>query len=198
MSGGRQAGFTLLETLVALVVLGLLMTGLAQGLRLGVSAWQAQTRILAARGDLDAADSTLRALIARLDPGGFSANPPSFAGTSRSLGFTTTLPQAAGGMATREADVTLAVDDGRRLQLLWRTHYPNPTRPPPPARRVLLLEEVDHLEIAYWQGEKGGWRSEWAGAPLPKLIRIRIVFTRESGRHGPDIVITPMRERWRQ
>jgi general secretion pathway protein J len=197
MSNRRQAGFTLLETLVTLVVLSLLMAGLAQGLRVSVSAWQRQTRTLAARGDLAAADSTLRTLIARMDPGGVSGQPPSFKGTSSSLVFTTTLPQGAGPLITTEADVRLAVDDGHELQLLWLPHYRNRILPAPLPGRVVLLRDVDHLEIAYWQEPKTGWQLEWAGSRLPKLIRIRIIFTRDSGRHGPDIVIMPMRDRWR-
>jgi prepilin-type N-terminal cleavage/methylation domain-containing protein len=41
---GRQKGFTLLELLVALVVLGLLVVGLNQGVRAGLTMWGAQTR----------------------------------------------------------------------------------------------------------------------------------------------------------
>ena len=66
----KQRGFTLLELLVALAVLGLLMAGLVQGLRLGVSVWTTQTKRLAASGHLDLTDRTLRTLIARMDPGG--------------------------------------------------------------------------------------------------------------------------------
>ena len=59
------------------------------------------------------------------------------------------------------------------------------------------MRDVDHLEMAYWHDPKTGWQSEWGGVILPKLIRIRMVFTRDSGRHGYDIVIMPMRDRWR-
>ena len=131
LSGRKQAGFTLLETLVALVVLGFLIAGLIQGLRHGVGAWQRQMRTLAAQGDLDAADRTLRTLIARMDPGGVSGAPPAFVGTAHSLVFTTRLPEAAEALATLDADVTLEVDDAHQLQLLWLTHFHNRTRPPP-------------------------------------------------------------------
>jgi prepilin-type N-terminal cleavage/methylation domain-containing protein len=198
MSRGKQTGFTLLETLVTIVVLSFLMAGLVQGLRTGVTAWQTQTRKLAARGDLDAADRALRALIARMDPGGFSTQHPTFRGTSHNLVLTTTLPHSADALLTPEADVTLAVDDVHQLQLLWLPHYRTRIRPTPLPERVMLLRDVDHLEIAYWQDPKSGWQPEWAERALPKLIRIRVVFTRDSGRHAPDIVIMPMRDRWRQ
>jgi general secretion pathway protein J len=198
MKQGNQAGFTLLETLVALVVLGFLMTGLVQGLRLGVVAWQMQTRNLAEQGDVDASDRTLRALIARMDPGGFSPQRPTFAGNAHGLAFTATLPEAAGALAVREADVTLGVSEGHDMQLLWLPHYRNRIGQPPAPDRVVLRHDVDHLEIAYWQAPKTGWQPEWIERALPKLIRIRVVPTRGGGHPEPDIVIAPMRDRWRQ
>jgi prepilin-type N-terminal cleavage/methylation domain-containing protein len=197
----RQAtlmpGFTLMEVLIGLVVFSLLMMGLVQGLRLGINSWQAQSRTLAVRGDIEATDRTLRTLIEQMDPGGVSGRPAIFKGTSHSLVFTTTLPQAADMMVTRGAVVTLAVDERKQLQLLWLPNYRYRIGPVPPPGRVTLLNDVDHLELAYWRDSRAGWQPEWAAVVLPKLIRIRMVFTPESGRTGYDIVIMPMRDRWR-
>ena len=198
MNKRNAAGFTLLETLVALVVLGFLMKGLAEGLRFGVTAWQTQTQKLAERSDLDAVDRTLRTLIARTDPGGFSPQPPAFVGTARNIVFTTTLPQATDALPTRDADVTLGVDERHQMQLRWLPHYRNRIGRPPLPENVVLRHDVDHLEIAYWQAPKTGWQSEWTERTLPKLIRIRVVPMRDGGHPGPDIVIAPMRDRWRQ
>jgi general secretion pathway protein J len=197
MSARKQEGFTLLEVLVALAVFSLLMVGLVQGLRLGVTAWQSQARALAGRGDVEAADRTLRALIERMDPGGVSGRPATFKGTPHSLIFTTTLPEAADMMVTRGAIVTLAVDDKNQLQLLWLPNYRYRIGPTPPPGRVTLMRDVDHLEISYWHDPHAGWQSEWGGVTLPKLILIRMVFIPESGQHGYDIVMMPMRDRWR-
>lgn len=198
MEHNTKAGFTLLETLVALLVLGFLMTGLVQGLRLGIAAWQMQTRKLEEQGDVDASDRTLRALLARMDPGGFSPQRPTFVGTAGGLVFTTTLPEAAATLAAQEADVTLGVSESHEMQLLWLPHYRNRIGQPPPPDRVVLRRDVDHLEIAYWRAAKTGWQPAWAERTLPKLIRIRVVPTHDGGHPGPDIVIAPMRERWRR
>jgi general secretion pathway protein J len=193
----KQAGFTLLETLVALAVLGLLMAGLVQGMQVAVTAWTTQTRALGARSDLDATDRTLRTLMARMEAGGITGRPPLFKGTARSVTFTTELPEAADALVIRDADVTLAVDETHALVLLWQPHSPKSAGPPPPKGRAVLLNDVDQLDISYWQNPQAGWQQEWRGVVLPKLIRLRIVFTAASGRHAPDIVVAPMRDRWR-
>jgi general secretion pathway protein J len=193
-----QAGFTLLEMLVALVILSILMLGLIEGLRLGVRIWRTQASALTTRGDLDAMDTTLRTLIARMDPGGVSGRPPTFMGRAHALAFTTALPQAAGMLATRDADVMLAVGDDRTLQMALLTHYPNPLPPRPRPERITLLRDVERVEFSYWQDHTGQWLQEWTDLSLPRLIRMHLVFTSASGRQGPDIVMMPMRHRWRQ
>jgi prepilin-type N-terminal cleavage/methylation domain-containing protein len=198
MNKRNAAGFTLLETLVALVVLGFLMAGLAEGLRFGVAAWQTQARKTAERSDLDAVDRTLRTLIARMDPGGFSPQQPALVGNARNIVFTTSLPQAADALPSRDADVTLGVDEAHQMRLQWLVHYRNRIGRPPLPENVVLRNDVDHLEIAYWQASKTGWQNEWTERALPKLIRIRVVPVRDGGHRGPDIVIAPMRDRWRQ
>src|SRR5271170_7447617 len=58
-----QAGFTLLEMIVALVVLGFLMIGLTEGSRFGFRAWKHQADMIADHDQMDAVDRTLRQLL---------------------------------------------------------------------------------------------------------------------------------------
>ncbi len=90
----RQAGFTLLEVLVALVVLGLLLAGLAQGTQFGLRVADRQAATIAATADLDATDRVLRGLIAQMDPGTLTAAPLLDA-TANGLAFTTNLDSVA-------------------------------------------------------------------------------------------------------
>ena len=196
MAGRRDRGFTLLEILVALAVLGMLMTGLVQGLRLGVSAWTTQTQKLTANADLDATDRTLRTMIERMDPGGVSLRPALFRGTEHSLAFTTSLPESAGTATIRDVDVLLGVDANHRLELALLPHFREAGGTAPAAGRVVLLGDVDRVELGYWQDAQTGWQTEWRGVVLPKLIRIRIVQANKRARLIPDIVVSPMRNRW--
>ena len=195
-----QAGFTLLELLTALVVLGLLMVAITQGVRFGVQAWQIQGRTLHQRDDMDAVDRTLRTMIAHADPGGFLQRAPAFVGTARSLSFTTALPIAAEASFARPADVMLRTDGAHRLVLLWLPHYSDPIGAArAPRRSACCWMGVDHIEIGYWQSGPtgGGWLPTWNNPTLPKLIRVHIVFVAAALRHWPDIVVAPMRDRWR-
>ncbi|WP_457836108.1 PulJ/GspJ family protein, partial [Staphylococcus aureus] len=69
MRGAGERGFTLLEILVALVVLGFLLAGLAQGTRFGLQAWGMQTRNVLRQADMDGTYRVLRAMVEAADPG---------------------------------------------------------------------------------------------------------------------------------
>jgi prepilin-type N-terminal cleavage/methylation domain-containing protein len=196
--GGRAAGFTLIEVLAVLVVSGFVLAALAQGVRFGLAAWTSQTRIVAARADLDALDRGLRRLIERIDPagvGGPDAGPP-LLGDAEGLAFVSELPEASPAPEARRARMRLAVEQGR-LVLRWA---PAPHAVPllPLAATVTgLLDHVGRLEVAYLRapapGIAGGWVSSWAEPRLPALIRLRLVFPTGSGIAWPDIVAAPLR-----
>ena len=187
----RDAGFTLLEVLVALTVLGFLMLGLTQGVRFGLLAWDRQSRVTTARMELDALDRVLRRLIEQMDPG-TRRDPPVVVGTAGSVEFRTNLGPAAGPLGVRDADVRLTVEGGR-LVMRWRPHL-RATRfaAPPPHSEAELLRGVAGLEIAYWGA--AGWQPGWTGRGLPALLRVRLRFAAGDGRWWPDIVAAPLRE----
>ncbi len=200
MTARRDGGFTLLEVLVALVVLGFLVLGLSQGVQFGLKALDTQSRTLAARDGLDSVDRALRRLVALTDPGD-AVEHPRFYGGERSLRFVTELPAAAGALASPRVDVALLVDQAHRLMLMW-TPSLHAARfgPPPPPQATELLGNIDHLEFAYWRpaAAGGGWQKTWTLPYLPALVRIRIVFPRGDPRRWPDIIAAPVLERLEQ
>jgi general secretion pathway protein J len=190
----RQAGFTLLEILVALVVLGFLLLGLAEGVRFGLRAWDSENRLLDRSADMDAVERVLRGLITAADPGGFT-EPSPFKGRASTLDLVTRLPMSAEGMVTRDAAVGLGVDAKHRLVLRWSPH-PHAQRltPAPAAQELALLEGVDHVAFSYLRGPEqgGGWTDTWELPTLPLLVRVTIDFPKDDRRHWPTIEAAPM------
>lgn len=183
----KSAGFTLLEMLVALTVLGMILMGLAQGTHYGLLAWTTETRLSAGNADLNTVDMTLRHLIEGADPGG-ELDPAPFIGSSDRLGCVTALPNAAGPSPHRRIQAILMVDARHRLVLRWRPYmHATPLKPLPAPTDTKLLDHVAQLRIAYWR-PGGGWLSAWHASDLPALVRMRVEFTRGDTRHWPDIV----------
>ena len=196
--GGQDGGFTLLELLVALVVLGFVLAGIAGGVQFGQRAADMQARSIAANADMGSVDRLLRRLIAAMQAGSLAA-PPHLTASASSLGFETDLGSAAAALGTGEAEVGLGVDAAHRLVLRWQpvVHAIRLGAPPVPQSSV-LLDGVDRVEFAYWgRGPGGGsqWLSSWTDREVPTLIRIRLHFLPETHRIWPDIIAATQRER---
>ena len=192
-TGAREAGFTLLEVLVALVVLGFLLVGLSGGVQLGVRGWDTQARAAATFAELDAVDAALRRLVAAVDPGD-PTRPAGLAGTTAELRMVTALPAA---VSNQQADVALLVQDGVLL-LRWRPHVAGlvpATAPAVPAQMAELMRGLSGLRIAYWG--PNGWQDGWTAADPPALVRLALLFPPNdpAGRHWPPIVAAPARTR---
>ncbi len=201
MPGARTPprGFTLLEVLASLAILGLILAALSTGSRFGQRALLAESRDTNVANEVGPVDDALRSLIAHAWPGA-TGIPAQFLGTARTLAFRTAMPESLTAVRTRDAVVTIGVDASNRLYLTWRPWYRNWIVPPPPPARLILLSNVDHVEFAYWDPSlrlpPGGWVTAWSGRTVPKLLRVRLLFTAGTGLRWPDIIVATARDPW--
>lgn len=195
----RMAGFTLLELLVALFVLGFLLVALNHGVRTGLGIWDVQTRRVDKTWDLDATVRVVRTLLTQI-----SASPTAsinrgspgvaiaFAGNADKLNFVGELPTGFG--TDVPADVRLELL-GKRLVMNWRPHRHELSAAPPAATTTEILRGVDRLELAYWGPSPAvsalTWLGAWEGPNLPDLVRIRLWFSQGDPRRWPDLIVAP-------
>ncbi len=193
---GPERGFSLLEVLVALVVLGLLLGTLTQGVRFGVGAIAAQARVVGVRGDEDAVERTLRRLVEHMDPGTFTT-PPQMVGSESRVEFVTELPLAASpasGQGALRVDAALEADARHRLVLRWRPHVGGQSiAPAPPVVDEVLLSGVERVTFGFLS--ERGWQPAWRGTELPLLVRVHVGFPKGDRRSWPDMVAEPRRQR---
>lgn len=181
----RDAGFTLLEMMVALVVFGLVMAGLAQSFKFGLTAWSATTRRAEGPEDLAAMDAALTQMIAQAQPG-------SMTGKRNGLAFTTPLPAGA-GLNGGLADVAIMMAPDGSLAMRYGAHPPGiPLTRMPPPRIETLAQGVTALKVTYLVAQQSGppaWSDTWLDSGLPLLVRIHLDFA--GAQSWPDLVAAP-------
>jgi general secretion pathway protein J len=191
-----EAGFTLVEVLVALAVTSLLAGLLYQGLRLGNRAWLALSARAAAADEVMVAHGLLRQVLDQAYPlpaptaQGYQVD---FQGQVKEIVFWTPPPDIwayPGGII--QARLQLRNADGRRdLVLALSEDLADPRR----TEQVILLRGIADIAMEYF-GAVGtavpAWRGNWQGQPaLPQLVRLRVAFADKDRRIWPDFVVAP-------
>jgi general secretion pathway protein J len=184
----RQRGFTLLELLVALTVLGLIMVAVVQGARYGIKGWDTEAHQLDATAELDGIDRVFRELAHGISP----VRNGNFNGQRTSVSFVGRLPLAVPA-SRRAAALTLSVSADHRLMLRWTPYRHATPLVAAPVAQVELLRNVRSIELSYWASPRdaGGWQSALSGT-MPSLIRLHIVFMKGDPRHWPDFIAAPV------
>jgi general secretion pathway protein J len=183
-----EAGFTLVEVLVALALLALVMAAATGAFRLTGAAVEAAGRRSEVAGEVALMRDVIRRQVARALPLTGPVDPETgaarslFQGTGTTLSFVVAEPPGPGGGLVRVA-FTVEPGTGGRRRLTWH-------RSPlagGPDHTATVAEGPFDLAFAYLGSD--GWTARWqdAAAP-PRLVRLSIAV---AGVAQPELLAAP-------
>ncbi len=191
-----QQGFSLLEMLIALTVLGLLLVALVKGVRTGLDLWDAQARRTSEVAELDSAARVLRGILTTIpiEPAALGAPVAiGFKGQANQIALVGALPTGLG--FTGWLDMKIYARGGH-LMVSWTRHRHDELEAPAATQAAReLMRGVNGAEFAYWGNPNPrtspAWYARWEGPDLPALIRLRVQYDRHDSRRWPDLVVAP-------
>jgi len=199
-----EAGFTLLELLISITLLGFILVLLFGGLRLGVRSWDAVQQKVDVLNSVRSIESFLRREMEMTYPHRWKSalgQPLAFLGERHKISFVAQLPGRVGTGGLHAISLELEqTGTGRRL--VWR-HAPVTSAmqdfsPLAQAPEMILawseLNSVDDIWLSYFgtinENTAPSWVDQWdSKTRLPALIRIQVKFA--SGAEWPDFVVAP-------
>lgn len=184
-----MSGYSLLELVIALALLGFIAVATSSGVQFGARAWEASEAKVEAIERVQGAQNLLRTLLQRampreLDPS-FAVDLDLFRGTASTLSFTASAPSAFGAEGLTRFDLRVDGAQGaRRLVLSWQSASRGGE-----ARSQTLISGAETIAISYGEREQGAamvWSDAWqdkSGAPA--LVTIRVTFPKGAERSWP-------------
>jgi general secretion pathway protein J len=197
---GDEAGFTVVEVLVALALFTLLSTVVFETVRFGLTSWTIGSSSAQHIDQVITSQGVIRRLLADAYPstfGRYSGNRyVEFSGTRNSVTFLASAPDVIGGggrfrytiaIASREETADLVVNAEPELTIEGDHRLKT---------RAVLLPDVRRVEFSYFDADRSyqgdRWRAEWNNRDeLPKLIRVSATFADGDRRYWPDLVVSP-------
>jgi len=195
MNGRREAGYTLVEMLAALVIVGFAAAMLVSGIVTGRRIWEHSDTVTAAAETISGAQMLLREKIERAYPATRYDKIPTYAdffGAENSVTFLAPPRDVHSPQALMRYTLGLASNGDLVLSDLSDVAV-DPKAPPEP---LVLLHNVQQLDIGYYgvlpPDRAPAWHDAWQfRAVLPLLMRIRVQFPADDPRAWPELLIKP-------
>jgi general secretion pathway protein J len=191
-----QAGFTLIEALVTVTLLGLLSVALAGGLRFGVDAWARGSAHSDQLSRTTVVQGLLRRVVGEAYPYFLFNAYVDFEGTTESLAFLAPAPVVLGSIGRSRFRLSIEKHDGLADLVMTSRAELAAADAPSTIEKKTLLAGTALIEFAYFgrlrSEGNARWHDRWTGqSALPQLLRIQVQFPEGDTRLWPDLVIAP-------
>jgi general secretion pathway protein J len=193
-----EAGFTLIELIVAMGLLSILSVALLNALQIGLRSWTQSVEQTDQIDDSDLTLGMLRKLLADAYPHYLSTSPRprvDFAGTMSSLSFLAHGPAVLGRNGRWR--FTLSVADAGGNSTLTLGAQPELATQNQDVIKRALLRNASSISFAYYGSTKRdsgpNWQNQWLDqGALPQLIRLRV--QRRNTEPFSDLIVAPRLE----
>lgn len=203
MKIGCRNGFTLIEVLIAMTLLGVMVVLLFSSLRIAAESWNAGESKVEEVNQKAVVYQFFKHHLTAIRPlpmladqqGPVSESQQAFQGHVQSLRFVTALPAASARKGLQLFTIALDPTDNSRLMVsLIPYRETEADAGLPPDRPEMLLENIAELKFAYFGKTEDvaelKWYDEWTLADrLPSLIKVSIQLA--DGSYWPDMVFSP-------
>jgi len=196
----RQTGFTLLELVIAMTLMGLVLVIVYGGLRLGMRGWDTGEQRAARMDEIRLAQEFIRRQLNQSMTVFYNDERQgrivAFTGEPQTIAWVTPLLThlGLGGLYLVQLDVVEA-STGAGLRMRWRPFRPNDADNTENNKdndeETLLLEGVSEVQWSYFGAEdpttqESEWRERWQNIQQrPQLVRLHLALP---GANWPDLV----------
>jgi len=191
----REGGYTLVEMLASLIIVGLAGAMMVSGITTGRRVWERADQANAIGETISGTQMLLRERLERAYPATRYDKIPTysdFLGAENSVMFLSPPRDIHAPQALRRYTLGLASNGDLVLSDLSDVA----ADPKAPGEPLVLLHNVQQLDIAYFgvvaPDKAPAWHDQWERRPaLPLLMRIRVQFPPDDPRGWPELLIKP-------
>lgn len=199
----KHRGFSLMELLIAMTIMGFILTLLFSGFRLASTSWDSAERHMDDNSQTQIGRSFLRNMLTQAYPHRWKGSVPphvAFVGAKNGLRFVTELPAHLGSGGLQQISLNVK-QNGEKVELVLRRGElkgeDTDFGPGDESSERVVIGNATQITFSYFGPEAvnatpeapSRWFDEWANPTrLPKLIRIHI----NTPLAWPDILVAPL------